>query len=107
RPRDTAPVSLRCPAIASRSLVMPSPLGQVSRNGVMPMTAPSFSRTTRAPGGSDTIPAVTVAGAAGEVGGAAAAGGGFAGAVAAGATVTVSDERGIHDPRVSSATAPI
>ena len=37
----------------------PSPLGQVSRNGVMPITAPSFSRTTRAPGGSDTIAAVT------------------------------------------------
>ena len=30
-------------------LETPSPLGQVSRNGVMPMTAPSFSRTTRAP----------------------------------------------------------
>ena len=41
----------------------PPPLGQVSRNGVMPMTAPSFSRTTRAPGGSDTIAAVTFAGA--------------------------------------------
>ena len=76
----------------------------------MPMTAPSFSRTTRAPGGSETIAAFTDAGgfaAAGSGdGGSAAVADAVVGADVAGATATVSAGRGIHDPRVIHSAPP-
>src|SRR5262249_44501900 len=70
----------------------------------MPMAAPSFTRTTRAPGGVDAIAAVTVFALGGATGGGAAT---LVGARVAGATVTVFPGPGIQVPRVTHASPPI